>query len=120
MDREATERDLEIRAAIDEYHEAGAEYHRVHEETKLWQQENPQPTQPRIVESTAEIEEHEKATVEWSTLYDEQRERREEAEGNFQEAAHKQKTLLPRKFGYRYRRRTYSLSGSAEVLITEE
>lgn len=119
MSREPTEKDLKIRAAIDEYHQAQADFLRVDQETKRWAQENPQPSRPKSVESTAEIDEFEKANAEWGKPYHEQRERREHAERKFSEARGNLISLLPRNFNYIYQGKGYSIDSGMNIRITD-
>jgi hypothetical protein len=56
MSEEPTQRDLEIRAAIDELSEANENVQRMLDEVRRWQQQNPPPAPPRSVRSMAEVE----------------------------------------------------------------
>ena len=68
MSEEPTQRDLEIRAAIDELSEANENVQRMLDEVRRWQQQNPPPAPPRSVRSMAEVEEFERRNEEWQTI----------------------------------------------------
>jgi hypothetical protein len=77
MSGEPTQRDLEIRAAIDELGEANKNVDRMLDEVRRWQQQNPPPAQPRSVRSMAEVEEFERRNEEWHKPYGERMNRYE-------------------------------------------
>jgi hypothetical protein len=106
-----TQRDVEIRAAIDETHEIDKNVRRIREELQRWQQENPSPKQPQSVQSMAEIEEFERRNVEWSKPYAERRERLEQAESQLYAASNKVKSLLPEGVAYEYKGKRYLRGG---------
>jgi predicted RNase H-like nuclease (RuvC/YqgF family) len=87
-----TQKDTEIRAAIDELNEAVENTRRAREEVERWQRENPRPEQPQSVQSMAEVERFERRSEEWNKPYIERRERLEQAEEKLQ-AAHKKATV---------------------------
>ena len=68
MSEEPTQRDLEIRAAIDELSEANETVQRMLDEVRRWEQHNPPPAQPRSVRSMAEAEEFERRNEEARTI----------------------------------------------------
>jgi hypothetical protein len=80
MNSGPAQRDVEIRAAIDELNEADENVRRVREEVERWQQENPSPKQPKSVQRMAEVEEFERRNEAWNKLYMERRERLEQAQ----------------------------------------
>jgi hypothetical protein len=107
MSEETTERDVQIRAAIDEYHQAIAEQDRIREETTRWQQEHPPPQKPETVTSVAQIDEYERKNEEWGVPYREQLRMRDEAAVRAEKATETLTTLLPRDYGYVYKGHRY-------------
>ena len=107
-----TQKDTEIRAAIDELNEAVENTRRAREEVERWQRENRRPEQPQSVQSMAEVEEFERRSEEWNKPYIERRERLEQAEVKLQAAHKKLQSLLPQHIGYEYKGKVYRLDGS--------
>jgi hypothetical protein len=112
MSEEATQRDLEIRAAINELSEANENMQRMTKEVERWQQENPPPTQPQSVRSMAEVEEFERKNDEWHKPYRERMERHQQARARLEAASNKVKSLLPEHIAYEYKGRRYKREGS--------
>jgi chromosome segregation ATPase len=107
MNSGPAQRDVEIRAAIDELNEADENVRRVREEVERWQQENPSPKQPKSVQRMAEIEEFERRNEAWNKLYMERRERLEQAQARLHAAQKKLVSLLPQHIGYEYKGKRY-------------
>lgn len=115
MTREPSERDLQIRAAIEEWEEARINRELTHESTDLWQQENVPPRRPKIIESIAEIGDYERESEEWNRPYQEQRERRHEADMRLQRATKHVESLLPAEYEYRHGKKLYRIGSSGLV-----
>ncbi len=113
MSEEPTQRDLEIRAAIDELREANENVQRMLEEVRRWQQQNPPPAQPRSVRSMAEVEEFERRNEEWHKPYGERMNRYEQAQARLEAASNKVKSLLPQHYAYEYKGKRYLREGSS-------
>ena len=113
MNEEPTQRDLEIRAAIDELSEANENVQRMLEEVRRWQQQNPPPAQPRSVRSMAEVEEFECRNEEWHKPYGERMNRYEQAQAQLEAARNKVKSLLPLHYAYEYKGKRYLREGSS-------
>ena len=120
MSEETTEKDIQIRAAIDEYHQAIAEQDRIREETTRWQQEHPPPQKPKTVTSMAQIDEYERKNEGWSVPYREQLRMRDEAADRADKATETLTTLLPRDYGYVYKGHRYVVSSNTGVLSTSK
>src|SRR5215211_7222471 len=99
MNSGPAQRDVEIRAAINELNEAEKNVRGVREEGERWQQENPPPKQPKSVQRMAEIEEFEGRNQAWNKLYMEHRERLEQAQARLYAAQEKLVSLLPQQIG---------------------
>jgi F0F1-type ATP synthase membrane subunit b/b' len=113
MSREPTQRDLEIRAAIDELSEANENMELMLEEVRRWQQQNPPPAQPPSVRSMAEVEAFERRNEEWHKPYSERMNRYEQAQAQLEAARNKVKSLLPQHYAYEYKGKRYLLEGSS-------
>jgi hypothetical protein len=113
MNSGPTQRDVEIRAAIDELNEADEKVHGAREEGERWQQENPPPKQPKSVRRMAEVEEFERRNEAWNKLYMEHRERLEQAQAQLQTAQKKLVSLLPQQIGYVYKGKRYQRERSS-------
>ncbi len=112
------EKDRQVRAAIDEYHEAIEDRARIAREAQRWQQENPPPKRPNTVESMAQIDEYEQNNQEWSEPYREQIRRQDQATTRENEATENLGKLLPQDYGYVYKGRRYSLDpNTAKVRV---
>ncbi len=120
MSEETTERDVRIRAAIDEYHQATAEQDRIREETTRWQQRNLPPQKPKTVTSMAQVDEYERKNEEWGGPYREQLRMRDEAAVRVDTATENLITLLPRDYGYVYKGHRYLVSSNTGVLSTSK
>ena len=107
MNSGPAQRDVEIRAAIDELNEAEKNVRGVREDVERWQQENPPPKQPKSVQRMAEVEEFEGRKVAWNKLYMEHRERLEQAQAQLHAAQEKLVSLLPQEIGYEYKGKRY-------------
>jgi hypothetical protein len=107
MDNEPAQRDVEIRAAIDEVNEADENVRGVREEVERWQQENPSPKQPKSVQRMAEVEEFESRNEAWNKLYMERRRSLEQAQTRLHTAQKKLVSLLPQHIGYEYKGKRY-------------
>jgi hypothetical protein len=107
MDSGPAQKDVEIRAAIDELNEAEKNVRGVREDVERWQQENPPPKQPKSVQRMAEVEEFEGRKVAWNKLYMEHRERLEQAQAQLHAAQEKLVSLLPQEIGYEYKGKRY-------------
>jgi predicted nucleic acid-binding Zn-ribbon protein len=112
MSEEATQRDLEIRAAINELSEASENMQRITEEVERWQKENQPPTQPQSVRSMAEVEEYERKNEEWHEPYKQRMERHQQARARLEAASNKVKSLLPPHIAYEYKGRRYRREGN--------
>jgi hypothetical protein len=113
MSEEPTQRDLEIRAAIDELSGANENVQRMLDEVRRWQQQNPPPAPPRSVRSMAEVEEFERRNEEWHKPYSERMNRYEQAQARLEAASNKVKSLLPQHYGYEYKGKRYLREGSS-------
>jgi hypothetical protein len=113
MNSGPAQRDVEIRAAIDELNEADENVRRVREEGERWQQENPSPKQPKSVQRMAEVEEFERRNEAWNKLYMERRERLEQAQTQLHTAQKKLVSLLPQHIGYEYKGKRYQRERSS-------
>jgi hypothetical protein len=113
MHSEPAQRDVEVRAAIDEVNEADENVRRVREEGELWQQENPPPKQPKSVQRMAEVEEFELRNEAWNRLYMERRESLERAQARLQAAREKLVSLLPQHIGYEHKGKRYQREGGS-------
>jgi DNA-directed RNA polymerase specialized sigma24 family protein len=113
MNSGPAQRDVEIRASIDELREAEKEVRRVREEGERWQQENPPPTEPKTVQRLAEVDEFESRNEAWNKLYRERRERLEQAQARLHAAQKKLVSLLPQHIGYEYKGKRYQREGNA-------
>ena len=107
MNSGPAQKDVEIRAAIDELNEAEKNVRGVREDVERWQQENPPPKQPKSVQRMAEVEEFEGRKVAWNKLYMEHRERLEQAQAQLHAAQEKLVSLLPQEIGYEYKGKRY-------------
>ena len=107
MHSEPAQRDVEVRAAIDEVNEADQNVRRVREEGERWQQENPTPKQPKSVQRMAEVEEFELRNEAWNKLYLERRGSLEQAQARLHAAQEKLVSLLPQHIGYEYKGKRY-------------
>lgn len=112
MSKEPTQRDLEIRAAIDELSEANENLQRTLEEVERWQRQNPPPAQPRSVQSMAEVEEFERRNEEWHKPYSELMNRYEQAQAQLEATSSKVKSLLPQHYAYEYKGKRYLREGN--------
>lgn len=115
MTREPSERDLQIRAAIDEWEEAKLNQELTHQQTDLWQKENIPPRRPKIIDSVLEIEDYERETEEWDKPYRDQREKRHEADMKLQRATRNVESLLPHEYEYKYGEKLYRVGSSGLV-----
>jgi len=113
MDSGAAQKDVEIRAAIDELNEAHENVRGAREEGERWQQENPPPKQPKSVQRMAEVEEFERRNEAWNKLHIEHRERLEQAQAQLHTAQNKLVSLLPQHIGYVYKEKRYQREGSS-------
>jgi hypothetical protein len=113
MNNGPEQRDVEIRATIDELNEAAENVRRIREEEERWQQENPSPKQPRSVKSMTEVERFEHKQEAWNELDMERRARFEEAQARLQAAQKKLVSLLPEQIGYEYKGKRYQREGSS-------
>jgi hypothetical protein len=113
MNSGPAQRDVEIRAAINELNEAEKNVRGVREEVERWQQENPPPKQPKSVQRMAEVEEFERRNEAWNKLYMERRERLEQAQARLHAAQQKLVRLLPQHIGYEYKGKRYQREGSS-------
>jgi hypothetical protein len=113
MNSGPAQRDVEIRAAINELNEAEKNVRGVREEVERWQQENPPPKQPKSVQRMAEVEEFESRKVAWNKLYMEYRERLEQAQARLHAAQEKLVSLLPQQIGYEYKGKRYQRERSS-------
>jgi hypothetical protein len=113
MNSRPAQKDVEIRAAIDELAEADEKVRHVREEVERWQQENPSPKQPKSVERLAEVEEFESRKVAWNKLYMERREQLEQAQAQLHAAQEKLVSLLPQQIGYEYKGKRYQRERSS-------
>ena len=113
MNSGPAQRDVEIRAAIDELNEADESVRAVREELERWQQENPSPKQPKSVQRMAEVEEFERRNEAWNKLYMERRERLEQAQAQLHAAQEKLVSLLPQHIGYVYKGKRYQRERSS-------
>jgi hypothetical protein len=113
MNSGPAQRDVEIRAAINELNEADKNVRGVREEVERWQQENPPPKQPKSVQRMAEIEEFEGRNQAWNKLYMEHREGLEQAQARLHAAQEKLVSLLPQQIGYEYKGKRYQRERSS-------
>ena len=113
MNSGPAQKDVEIRAAIEELNEADENVRGVREEVERWQQENPPPKQPKSVQRMVEVEEFESRKVAWNKLYMEHRERLEQAQAQLHAAQEKLVSLLPQQIGYEYKGKRYQREGSS-------
>ena len=113
MSEEPTQRDLEIRAAINELSEANENMQRVLDEVRRWQQQNPPPAPPRSVRSMAEVEEFERRNEEWHKPYGERMNRYEQAQAQLEAARNNVNLLLPQHYAYEYKGKRYLREGSS-------
>ena len=113
MNGESEQRDVEIRATIDELNEAAETLRRVREEEERWHQENPSPKQPQSVKSMTEVERFEHKKEAWNELDMERRARLEQAHARLQAAQKKLVSLLPEQIGYEYKGTRYQREGSS-------
>ena len=113
MNSGPAQRDVEIRAAIDELSEANENMQRIIKEVEHWQQENPPPAQPQSVQSMAEVEEFERRNEEWHKPYSERMNRYEQAQAQLEAASNKVKSLLPQHYAYEYKGKRYLREGSS-------
>ena len=113
MNSGPAQKDVEIRAAIDELNEAHENVRHVREEGERWQQENPPPKQPKSVERMAEIEEFERRNGAWNKLYMERREQLEQSQAQLHAAQEKLVSLLPQHIGYEYKGKRYQRERSS-------
>jgi hypothetical protein len=113
MSEEPTQRDLEIRAAIDELSEANENVQRMLDEVRRWQQQNPPPAPPRSVRSMAEVEEFERRNEEWHKPYGERTNRYEQAQAQLEAASKKVESVLPQHYAYEYKGKRYLREGSS-------
>ena len=113
MNSGPAQKDVEIRAAIDELNEAHENVRHVREEGERWQQENPPPKQPKSVERMAEVEEFERRKEAWNKLYMERREQLEQAQAQLHAAQDKLVSLLPQDIGYEYKGKRYQRERSS-------
>jgi hypothetical protein len=107
VSEEVSDRDRRLRGAIDEWERAMEEVGRVRAEGERWQQENPPPTQPRDVESLAEIERFERENEEWNVPYREHMGRLTQAQVRRREAENEVVKLLQPNYNYVYRGKRY-------------
>ena len=114
MNSGPAQRDVEIRAAIDELNEAEKTVRGVREEGERWQQENPSPKQPKSVQRMAEIEEFEGRNQAWNKLYMEHRERLEQAQARLHAAQEKARVTAPT--AHRLRIQGKAISARAQFL----
>lgn len=115
MTREPSERDLQIRTAIDEWEEARLNQDLTHKQTDLWQNENTPPRKPKIIGSVLEIEDYERESEEWDIPYQDQRKMRHEADMRLQRAAKNVVSLLPPEYEYSHREKLYRVGSSGLV-----
>ena len=108
-----TQRDVELRAAIDEARQAAENLRRAREEGQRWQQENPPPQQPQSVRSMAEVEEFGRSKEEWSKPNTERSERLDQAKSQLLTATNKVTSLLPEDIAYEYKGKLYKRKGSS-------
>ena len=108
-----TQRDVELRAAIDEVRQAAENLRRVREEGQRWQQENPPPEQPQSVQSMTEVEEFGRRKEEWSKPNTESSERLAQAKSQLLTATNKVTSLLPEDIAYEYKGKLYKRKGSS-------
>jgi hypothetical protein len=113
MNSGPAQRDVEIRAAINELNEAEKNVRGVREEGERWQQVNPPPKQPKSVQRMAEIEEFEGRNQAWNKLYMEHRERLEQTQARLHAAQEKLVSLLPQQIGYEYKGKRYQRERSS-------
>jgi len=113
MNSGPAQRDVEIRAAINELNEAEKNVRGVREVGERWQQENPPPKQPKSVQRMAEIEEFEGRNQAWNKLYMEHRERLEQTQARLHAAQEKLVSLLPQQIGYEYKGKRYQRERSS-------
>ena len=107
------QRDVEIRATIDELNEAAETLRRFREEEERWHQENPSPKQPQSVKSMTEVEQFEHKKEAWNELDVERRKRFEQAQARLQAAQRKLVSLLPEQIGYEYKGKRYQREGGS-------
>jgi hypothetical protein len=113
MNSGPAQRDVEIRAAINELNEAEKNVRGVREEGERWQQVNPPPKQPKSVQRMVEIEEFEGRNQAWNKLYMEHRERLEQTQARLHAAQEKLVSLLPQQIGYEYKGKRYQRERSS-------
>jgi hypothetical protein len=113
MNGGAEQRDVEIRATIDELNEAAESLRRLREEEEGWNQENPSPKQPQSVKSMTEVERFEQKKEAWNELDVERRARLEQAHERLKAAQKKLVSLLPEQIGYEYKGKRYQREGSS-------
>ena len=108
-----TQKDVELRAAIDEARQAAKNLNRIREELQRWQQGNPPPEQPQSVQSIAEVEEFGRRKEEWSKPNTERSERLAQAKSQLLTATNKVTSLLPEDIAYEYKGKLYKRKGSS-------
>jgi hypothetical protein len=112
MSSNPSERDLQIRTAIDEWEEARIEQELVRKQTDLWQKENIPPRRPKIIDSVVEISDYERESEDWDKPHRAQRARLHEADMRLQRATKKVESLLPHEYEYRHEEKLYKLGSS--------
>lgn len=112
MTIEPSERDLQIRTAIDEWEEARLNRELTYQQTELWQKENVPPRKPKVIDSILEIEDYERENEEWNKPYQEQREKRHEADMRLQRATQNVESVLPHEYEYRHGEKLYRVGSS--------
>lgn len=115
MTREPSERDLQIRTAIDEWEAARTNQESTHKQTDLWQDENSPPRKPKIIASVLEIDDYERESEEWNTPYQDQRGKRHQADMNLQKATKNVESLLPHEYEYSHGEKLYKVGSSGLV-----
>jgi chromosome segregation ATPase len=113
MNSGPAQKDVEIRAAIDELNEALENVRGAREEGERWQQENPPPKQPKSVERMAQVEEFERRNEAWNKQYMERGEQLQQAQAQLHAAQQKLVSLLPQHIGYEYKGKRYQRERSS-------
>jgi hypothetical protein len=113
MNSGPAQKDVEIRAAIDELIEAHEKVRHVREEGERWQQENPPPKEPKTVQRMVEVDEFRSRNEAWNKLYMERGEQLQQAQAQLHAAQEKLVSLLPQHIGYEYKGKRYQRERSS-------
>ena len=117
MSAEASERDRQLREAIDEWEGATAKVARARTEANHWHQENPPPQQPKSVESFAEYEEFERQNQEYNVAHGKYRDSLMQAQVEERAAQEQVRKLLPESVPYRHKGKRYVLRDGGAVRL---